>query len=94
MINNNTKINFLSEHPNITAEKEKKYREQFNDDNILKSKIVNVKNAPKLKDLIEVSGLEEIRKITQSGNLVSKYEDDKQIIYFTEKYSFIKKKKV
>lgn len=64
----------------------------FNDDEILKSRIINVKNPPATKDLTEVSDLVQIKKIVESGKLVSMYEDDAQVIYFTEDYYFAKKK--
>ena len=64
----------------------------FNDDDILKSRIINVKNPPDTKGLTEVSDLVQIKKIVESGNLVSMYEDDKQVIYFTEDYYYVKKK--
>ena len=64
----------------------------FNDDEILKSRIINVKNQPDTKGLTEVSDLLQIKKIAESGKLVSMYEDDSQVIYFTDDYYYAKKK--
>jgi len=64
----------------------------FNEDEILKSRIINVKNPPNTKDLIEVSDLFQIKKIVENGKLVSMYEDDTHVIYFTKDYYCVKKK--
>lgn len=64
----------------------------FNDDEILKSRIINVKNLPDTKNLTEVSDLIQMKKIVENGKLVSMYEDDKQVIYFTDDYYYTKKK--
>jgi hypothetical protein len=64
----------------------------FNDDEILKSRIINVKNPPDTKALTEVSDLVQIKKIVENGKFVSMYEDDNQVIYFTDDYYYVKKK--
>ena len=64
----------------------------FNEDDILNSRLVNVKNPPETKGLTEVSDLTQIKKISDNGKFINMYEDDKQVIYFTQDYYYVKKK--
>jgi hypothetical protein len=64
----------------------------LNEDGLPKSKIINVRNLPDLKELFEVDSLNEISKITNAGNFINRFEDENKIIYLVNAYYYIKKK--
>jgi len=64
----------------------------LNEDGIPNRKIIKVKFLPDLKDLTEVTDISEIKKITNIEGLIGRFEDDKQVVYFTKGYFYRKKK--
>ncbi len=77
-ITKDTKINQLNEFPN--------------EDGVPKSKIINIRKLPNLKDFFEVTNIDEIIKISNAGFFINKFEDKDKVIYIVDKYYFIKKK--
>lgn len=52
----------------------------------LRERVVNVKKCPELRNLIELRGMDDLKKLINMGKLVSRHEDDKCIIYFTDSH--------
>lgn len=58
---------------------------------IADNRAVVIKKKPRLAKKQEIANIDELRKISNYF-LINIYEDDKEIIYFTDNYFFIKKK--
>jgi hypothetical protein len=56
------------------------------------TQLIIVNEIPSLNKMNEVKDKEQIEKIINVGGFVSKYEDKKQIIYFTHEWFYRKKK--
>jgi len=56
------------------------------------TQLILVNEIPNLSKMSEVKDKEQIEKIINVGGFVSKYEDKKQIIYFTHEWFYRKKK--
>lgn len=55
-----------------------------------KSKVIKVKKLPNMGEFIEVNSIWDIKNLAQEGLLINRYEDKKQIIYFTDRYFYIR----
>jgi len=55
------------------------------DTGIPENRVIEVKKMPNLKGMIEVKSLKEMKKLSNYF-LINKYENSKQVIYFTDKY--------
>ncbi len=73
-VTQNTKLELISELPN--------------EDGFSKSRVIEIKTSPDLKNLIETKSIDDIKKLLVKFTFVNKYEDKKEVIYFSDKYFY------